>query len=285
MAAAGSLSSSERDTVLASLAQGFRVDGRGVYDVRRVQFAFSLSDLGHVEVQYGRTRTLAKVSCEAVRPYPDRPTDGFLAVNVEFSPMASARFDGRPTDETIHITRMLERALRQSRAIDTEGLCIVPEEQVWSVRVDVHVLDHDGNIIDCACVAAVAALLRFRRPEVTVADGQVVIHPLDEKPGVPLSVHHTPICVSFGFFEPGEHLVVDPSLLEEQVMSGQMTITMNAQKEVCAVSKAGGTPLSAAQVLNCTKIAGVKVGELHAQIKRALKEQDEAPAQEQAAES
>jgi len=77
---------------------------------------------------------LVKISCEVVRPYPDRPTDGFLALSVEFSPMASSKFDGRPNDDTIHITRVLEKALRQSRAIDTEGLCVVPEEKVPTTR-------------------------------------------------------------------------------------------------------------------------------------------------------
>ena len=31
--------------------------------------------------------------------------------------------------------------------------------------------------------------------------------------------------------------MVDPALLEEQTMDGEMTIVMNAQREVCAVSK------------------------------------------------
>jgi len=164
--------------------------------------------------------------------------------------------------------------------------------QVWSIRVDCHVLDHDGNIVDCACIAAITALMHFRRPDVTVSGSDAIIvtngpllerskhvihiqHSLSEKPGVPLSVHHTPICISFGFFETGDKLIVDPTQLEEAVMTGQMTIAMNAQKEVCAMSKAGGTPLSPEQIIQCTKIANVKVGELHAQIKKALKDFDE----------
>lgn len=45
---------------------------------------------------------------------------------------------------------MVERGLRESRAIDTEALCIVAGEKVWSIRVDIHVLDHGGNLTD-AC--------------------------------------------------------------------------------------------------------------------------------------
>ena len=34
--------------------------------------------------------------------------------------------------------------------------------QVWSVRVDVLVLNHSGNILDCCCIAAIASLAHFR---------------------------------------------------------------------------------------------------------------------------
>lgn len=36
-------------------------------------------------------------------------------------------------------------------------------------------LDHDGNIVDCAGIAAIAALLHFRRPDVTVIGEEVTI--------------------------------------------------------------------------------------------------------------
>lgn len=34
--------------------------------------------------------------------------------------------------------------------------------QVWQIRVDVNVMNHDGNIIDCSSIAAIAALAHFR---------------------------------------------------------------------------------------------------------------------------
>lgn len=48
--------------------------------------------------------------------------------------------------------------------------------KVWHLRVDLHVLDHQGNLIDACGLAALAALMAFRRPDVTVGggdDGQV----------------------------------------------------------------------------------------------------------------
>ena len=51
---------------------------------------------------------------------------------------------------SVELGRVVERGLRESRAIDTEALCIVAGEKVWSIRVDLHVLDHGGNLTD-AC--------------------------------------------------------------------------------------------------------------------------------------
>ncbi len=34
--------------------------------------------------------------------------------------------------------------------------------QVWTIRVDVHILNHAGNLIDCASIASISALAHFR---------------------------------------------------------------------------------------------------------------------------
>ena len=65
-------------------------------------------------------------------------------------------------------------------------------------------------------------------------------------------------------------LVVDPTLLEDQIREGDMTITMNIHKEICALSKAGGIPLEMEQVIRCSKIAIVKVIETTEKIQKAL---------------
>lgn len=57
---------------------------------------------------------------------PERPTEGFFHFNTEFSPMASPAFEsGRPPESAIELGRIVERGLRESKAIDTEALCIV----------------------------------------------------------------------------------------------------------------------------------------------------------------
>jgi len=65
--------------------------------------------------------------------------------------------------------------------VDMESLCITAGSRVWTVRVDVHVLNYDGNVVDAASVAAIAALMHFRRPDVSVCGEDVVIHSPTER--------------------------------------------------------------------------------------------------------
>lgn len=89
------------------------------------------------------------------------------------------------------ISRIVEKALRRSRAIDTEGLCIVAGEKVWQIRVDLLFLDHDGNLVDCASIAAITALLHFRRPDVTVSGEEVTIVRLEYNNALTFILNHS----------------------------------------------------------------------------------------------
>lgn len=64
-----------------------------------------------------------------------------------------------------------------------------------------HVLDHGGNLIDACSLAAIASLLHFRRADVSVSGEKVTVHTVAERAPVPLSVHHIPVCVTFGILD------------------------------------------------------------------------------------
>jgi exosome complex component RRP45 len=81
-------------------------------------------------------------------PKSTRPNEGLLFINIEVGTMAAPHFEANRQSETsVQINRILERALKDSRCIDLESLCIVSEEKVWNLRVDLNVLNHEGNII------------------------------------------------------------------------------------------------------------------------------------------
>lgn len=264
------LSNCERDFLLKSIEAKKRLDGRQTYDYRNIKITFG-TDYGCCTVCLGKTRVLAQVSCELVPPKDARPTEGLMFFNLELSPMASPGFQSnRQSELLVTLNRQLERCLRNSRCIDTESLCVISGEKVWQIRVDVHVLNHDGNLMDAASVAAISALSHFKRPEVAIQGRDVTVFSPEERDPVPLSVYHMPICVSFAFFQQGTYLLVDPCEKEEQVMDGLLVIAMNKHREICFIQSSGGIMLLKDQVLRCSKIASVKVSEITELISKAL---------------
>ncbi|KJE88989.1 polymyositis/scleroderma autoantigen 1 [Capsaspora owczarzaki ATCC 30864] len=278
------LSNNERSFVQGAMKSGLRVDGRGVYDFRRIRIAYQ-PERGHVEVQLGRTRVMVQVSCELTKPFPDRPAEGAVQFNVELSPMASPAFEpGRPSEQAIELSRMVERVVKDSNAIDTTSLCVISGEAVWNIRVDLHALDHDGNLSDALCMAALAGLIHFRKPEVSMPSlssgdesvaGNLIIHDVREREPLPLSVHHMPLCVTFAFLDDGEHMVVDPTFQEERVAEGYLIVAMNIHREVCAVHKHGSVLLDASQISRCTKIAAIKVAEMTELLQKSIDEEEQ----------
>ncbi|XP_058768090.1 exosome complex component RRP45A-like [Vicia villosa] len=271
------LTVNEKKFIESALLSDLRVDGRGPLDYRKLNIKFG-RDNGSAEVQLGETRVMGFVSGQLVQPYRDRPNEGTFSIFTEFSPMADPSFEpGRPGESAVELGRIVDRGLRESRAIDTESLCILSAKLVWAIRIDIHILDNAGNLVDAANIAALASLMTFRRPECSLGgeDGQqVVVHPPEEREPLPLIIHHLPIAVTFGFFSNENLVVLDPTYREEAVMTGRMTTTLNANGDVCAIQKPGGQGVSQRVIMHCLKLAHVKAGDITAKIKDAVEKQN-----------
>uniref|UniRef100_A0A1D1XNM4 Protein ECERIFERUM 7 n=1 Tax=Anthurium amnicola TaxID=1678845 RepID=A0A1D1XNM4_9ARAE len=263
----------EKTFIENALSSDIRVDGRGPFEYRRLSIKFARED-GQSEVQLGQTHVMACVTSQLVQPYRDRPNEGTLSIFTEFSPMADPSFEvGRPGEPAIELGRVIDRGLRESRAVDMESLCVVSGRFVWAVRVDLHILDNGGNLIDAANIAALAALLTFRRPECTTGgeDGQeVTVYPPEVREPLGLIIHHLPVAVTFAIFGEGKSLVIDPTYREEAVMGGRMIATMNSNGDVCTVQKAGGVGLMSSEIMRCLRIASVKAAEITHKIREAV---------------
>jgi exosome complex component RRP45 len=178
----------------------------------------------------------------------------------------------RQNDLETLLSRFLEKAIRRSNALDTESLCIVAGQKCWTVRADVHVLNHDGNLVDAACIAVVTALQHFRRPDVSVEGEEVKVFSISERVPVPLSLLHHPYCISVGFFHQGTVAIVDPTLLEQQISEGEMIVTANRHGEVCQIAKLGGVPTDALPLLESIHLAASKATEISKRVTSALDE-------------
>ena len=223
--------------------------------------------------QLMKRRVTARISCTVTAPLPDRKFDGIFTISSEFfSPMTSPAYEaGRQTEAEILLSRLLEKAVRRSGALDTESLCIVAGTSCFAVRADLHVLRHDGNVLDTSCVALMAALSHFRRPDFAVGPGNggggndgisssgITIFDPGEREPVPLAMLHMPLYVSFSLVDGGETVLVDATATEEQIRQGEIIIAMNRQGDLCQMAKYGGVPTDAMLILKCCGLAREKV--------------------------
>jgi len=241
------------------VAGGKRLDGRGPYDYREIKLESGLIERaeGSARVRLGKSEVLVGVKIEAGEPFLDTPNEGVLTVNVELVPLASPTFEPGPPDEnSIELARVVDRGIRESKAIALEDLVVEPGKKVFVVFVDVYVLNHDGNLIDASALAALAALMNTKMFNYEVKEGEIKI-----KPGYkPLPIRNYPVAVTFAKFN--DKLVVDPGLDEEQVMDARLTMTVEKDDKICAVQKGGDGYFTAQQILEASKTAREKTAEL-----------------------
>jgi exosome complex component RRP42 len=245
--------------IAQTIEKGTRLDGRGLMDVREIKIEQGLIQKaeGSARVLLGKTQVLVGVKIETGEPFPDTPNEGVQTVNAELVPLASPTFEPGPPDEnSIELARIVDRGIRESKAIDTAKLCIEPGKNVFVVFVDVWVLNHDGNLIDASALAAVAALLNTKMPNYEIEEGEVKI-----KQGyTPLPLKSRPITVTLGKIN--DKLIVDPCLEEEQVMDARISMAINDEGNICAIQKGGSGYFTPQQIVEASKIVQEKAAEL-----------------------
>jgi exosome complex component RRP45 len=183
----------------------------------------------------------------------------------------------RPNVDEILLSRILDKTIRRSSALDTESLCLVAGSKCFSLRADIHILQHDGNLIDASCLGLLVALRHFKRPDVSVEGESVIVYDPKEREPVPLSILHHPLCVTISHFE-GDVMLLDTTAAEEQVRQGDITISLNSQGELCQLFKNGGAEMEAVDILKCTEQAYQKVKVLtklmHTKLEEDAKKRD-----------
>lgn len=258
------LSTNEKEFLLESLKEGFRIDNtsletRKLDEIRIPTINLSKTEYGYIELDWGMTKLAVRVSSKIVQPYEDRPFEGLFSINCEISSMALPKFDnyGKSSQEVL-ISRLIEKAIKRSNSLDLESLCIIAGEKVWSIIVDMNFLNYDGNFIDSGCFGVMLALHHFKKPDISINDQQVIIHGLNERQPVPLSILHIPICISYLFYNRYNDLqtnikgdlndeiyLIDGNLAEELLADGSLVITLNKNRELIQLSKNGGLPIDA----------------------------------------
>lgn len=250
------ISTVKKDYIVDLAEEEKRVDARKMNQYRDITIETDWIENaeGSALVKLGNTKVLAGVKVEHGTPYPDSPEEGILITNAELAPMAHATFEsGPPGEETTELARVVDRGIRESEMIAMDKLCIEPEEEVWAVFVDIHILDHDGNLIDASALASVAALLSAEPPE--DEDWELEGFPVSEKP------------ITTTFAKIGNELIADPCLAEENAMDARFTIATLEDDSICAMQKGASGPLTKEDFLKAYEWAKVKSKELRKKVK------------------
>jgi exosome complex component RRP42 len=210
-----------------------RQDGRAMDEYRKIEVVpdYVPNSPGSALVRIGATQVLAGVSLNVGAPFPDQPETGVFMTGAELVPLASPTFEaGPPSQASIEVARVVDRGIRESKAIDFEKLCITPKEKVWMVMLDLHVLDYDGNLFDAGELASIIALHRARLPK--YEDDKVVRGEYQGK----LPISKKPVSCTFAKI--ADQLMLDPILDEEKSADARLTLA-TFEDGFCAAQKGG----------------------------------------------
>ncbi len=215
------------------IENGRRIDGRGFDDLREISLETDMikdKAEGSALVKLGNSEVLCGIKVEVGEPFPDRPEDAVMMTGAELVPIAAPDFEsGRPGEDAVELARVVDRGIRESKMIDLQKLVITPGEKVWIVYIDLHVLNHDGNLLDASTLAAVSALKNSWVPK--YEDEKVV---REKSMDMPL----TKLPISFTYAKIGKGIVLDPILDEEFAMDSRLTVT-TTDKGIHSMQKGG----------------------------------------------
>lgn len=248
---------------ILALKENMRADSRACHEYREVVVERGISKTaeGSARVKIGETEVIAGVKLSVEKPFSDTPDDGNLMVNAELLPLSNPDFEpGPPGIQAIELARVVDRGIRESKAIDTEKLCVKSGEQVWTVSVDICSINDDGNLFDASALAAIAAIQDARYPSF---DGKTIDYKKPTNKGLPLKK----VPVSVTVLKIGDSYVVDPAKHEEELISARLTVASTENGELCALQKGGDTPLSTEDIKAMVELGVEKAQELRSKLK------------------
>ncbi len=248
---------------LELIQSGKRLGGRDLNQFRGLEIKEGVINTaeGSAYVKLGNTQVIAGVKMGVATPFPDSPNEGVFSVSAEFTPLASSEFEsGPPGENAVELARVVDRGIRESKTIEMEKLVITPGEKVYSVFIDIHIIDNQGNLLDAAALAALTALLNARVPKLD-EDGKII---RTEHVGK-LPVVHKPITVTV--CKAGDKLFLDPTLEEESVIDAKLTIAVREDDKICAMQKQGGRGIEFDMIEQFVDIAMEKSKELRKLVK------------------
>lgn len=248
-----------RSHIISLLNADTRLDGRKLSEYRgpiEIEYGVVKTAEGSARVKIGGTEIIVGVKMEVGEPYPDTPNEGTIIVGAELLPMSNPDFElGPPGIQAIELARVVDRGIRESKAIDFKKLCIEKGEKIWMVVIDICPINDEGNLFDASSLAALAALKDTKYPEF---DGEKVDY--KTKTDKNLQLEKIPIAVTV--IKIGGKFIVDPDTEEEKAVDARLTVSSIEDGTLCALQKGGDFPLTVEDIDKMLDIGIEKGNEL-----------------------
>jgi exosome complex component RRP42 len=173
--------------------------------------------------------------------------------------------------------------------VDLDQLVILEGKAAWKIDISCVLVNHDGNVVDAFLLGVVKALSDLRLPRVKLEkiDGEELVRFVDddtndgvvsddmnnaERAGKKLEFRKLCVPLTIGSFQ--GKMLVDPSLEEESLCEGMITIVVDAMSlekddsgvltgNIVNLSKSGGGVLSSTEeIAACVQLAFGRAKEL-----------------------
>jgi exosome complex component RRP42 len=258
------ISTVEKKYIRDNLQKEKRIDGRGLWEYR--DFDIKTDTIaaaeGSSDVSLGGTRIITGLKYDIGEPFPDLPDEGVCTVMAELLPLASPLFErGPPDEESIELARVVDRGIRHADCVQTKKLCIKEGEAVYILFVDMYVINHSGNMIDCGGVGALTSLISSRVPKGEWVNGEPKWNG-EYFTGSDI-IKEIPLPVTFGKIE--DMTFLDPNLAEELVCDGRITISVT-KDDITSIQKSGSATFTFEEI----KILGKKAFEIASNLRSKL---------------
>ncbi len=245
-----------RSHIISLLNAGIRLDGRKLTDYRKpieLEYGVVKTAEGSARVRIGDTDVMVGIKLDVGEPYPDTPDEGTIIVGAELLPLSNPEFElGPPGIQAIELARVVDRGIRESKALDFKKLCITPKEKIWMVIIDICPINDAGNLLDASSLAAIAALKDAKYPSF---DGEKIDY--KQKTDKKLQLEKTPIAVTV--IKISDKFIVDPDVEEERVIDARLTVSSIEDGTLCAMQKGGDFPLTIDEISKMIDI-GIEKG-------------------------
>ncbi len=248
----------QRTHILNYLKNNLRYDGRKNEEYRNVivETGVVKTAEGSAKVKIGDTEVLAGIKFELMKPYPDTPEEGTIMVNVELLPMSNPEFEsGPPGIQAIELARVVDRGIREGKAIDLKKMVITPGEKVWGIVMDICPLNDNGNLLDASALAVIAALRDAKFPKL---EGERINFKSPTTKKLPMLTEPVSVTV----LKIGDNFLVDPLPEEEEAVDARLTVATLEDGTICALQKGGSHPLNEHDIGKMIDLASQKSKEL-----------------------